>query len=293
MIIIKLMGGLGNQMFQYSLGRMLAYKRRTSLKLDISWFQTQALRSYQLDKFKISATIAAPDDVENLKRAKWAGLKGRIYQAIQRRLPYYRRRVVAEQVPSYDSRIAKHVSRNAYLAGYWQSEKYFTSIAPLLREELKLIKPLSSDCQVWVEKIRKVKSASLHVRRGDYVDNPHTNEFHGTCSMAYYADAINYIRQRFPEITIFVFSDDMNWVQHNFHNFSPVEFVEIKNVNRDQEELMLMSLCDHHIIANSSYSWWGAWLGTNPEKVVIAPQTWFNDTTRNTMDLIPESWVRL
>ena len=293
MIIVKLMGGLGNQMFQYALGRRVAYQRRTSLKLDLTWFQTQTLRSYQLDKLKISAGIASPEDVEELTRAKWGGLKGRVYQAIQRRLPYYRRSVVVEQTPFFDPRIVKCVSRNAYLMGYWQSEKYFIPIASLLREELKLNELLSPDCQAWAEKISKVKSVSLHVRRGDYVNNLNTNDFHGTCTLAYYADAIKYVRHHFPETNIFVFSDDMNWARQNLGSYAPLELVEIKNTNRDQEELMLMSLCDHHIIANSSYSWWGAWLGTNPEKAVIAPRKWFNDTTRNTMDLIPESWVRL
>jgi len=293
MIIIGLMDGLGNQMFQYALGRRLAYERRTSLKLDISWFQTQQLRSYQLDKLKISATIVSPDDIEKMKRAKWAGLKGRVYQAIQRRLPYYRRRVVAEQVPFFDFHIVKRVSRYAYLMGYWQSEKYFTPIASLLREDLKLREPLSPDYRALEEKISKVKSVSLHVRRGDYVDNPHTNHVHGFCTPAYYDKAITYLRDRFPSIIIFVFSDDMPWARQNLGNYSPIEFVEIKNINRDQEELMLMSLCDHHIIANSSYSWWGAWLGVNSEKTVIAPQKWFNDATRNTKDLIPDTWIRM
>jgi hypothetical protein len=246
-----------------------------------------------LDKLNISATIASPDDMEKLKRNKWKGVKGRVYGAIQRRLPYYRRSVIVEQAFLFDYRIVKYVSRNAYLIGYWQSEKYFTSISPLLCEELKLIKPLSPDCQVWVEKIRKVKSASLHIRRGDYIDNLHTNKYHGTCSLAYYTEAIDKICHRFPEITIFVFSDDLSWARQNLGSYSFVEFVEINSLNRDQEELTLMSLCDHHIIANSSYSWWGAWLGSCLEKTVIAPQRWFNDITLNTKDLIPKAWIRL
>jgi hypothetical protein len=163
----------------------------------------------------------------------------------------------------------------------------------LLREELKLNEPFSPDCQAWAEKISMVESVSLHVRRGDYVDDFHTNKFHGICSVKYYVDAIDEIRHHYPEMTFFVFSDDMIWARQNLGSYSFVEFVELKNKNRDQEELSLMSLCAHHIIANSSYSWWGAWLGSNTEKVIIAPQKWFNNTTRNAMDLIPESWVRL
>ena len=287
------MGGLGNQLFQYALGRWLAKERSASLKLDLSWFQMQTLRSYQLDTLKISAEIASPEDIEKLKRANWGGMKGRIYRAVQRRMPYYRQRVVAEQVPFFDSHIVKNVSRNVYLMGYWQSERYFSSIASLLRGELKLKEPFSPDYQAWREKISKVKSVSLHVRRGDYVNNPHINQFHSICSIAYYAEAISYIRQRLPETTIFVFSDDIAWARQNLTSYFPIEFVELKNTNRDQEELSLMSLCNHHIIANSSYSWWGAWLGACSEKIVIAPEKWFNDEGQNTKDLIPVTWIRL
>ncbi len=292
MIVVKLMGGLGNQLFQYALGRRLAYERGTSLKLDLSWFQTQTLRSYQLDPMKICAEIASPGDIEKLTRANWGGLKGRIYQAIQRRMPYYRRRVVAEKDRFFDSHVVNKGSRNAYLMGYWQSEKYFEPIASLLREELKLKEPLSPACQAWKENISRLQSTtSLHVRRGDYVSNPHDTK--GPCSPAYYPEAISYIRQRLPGRTIFVFSDDIDWTRQNFSSYSPMEFVKLESTNRDQEEMWLMSLCDHHIIANSTYSWWGAWLGTNAEKIVIAPQKWYVDKTRNTKDFIPETWIRM
>jgi hypothetical protein len=293
MIIVKLMGGLGNQMFQYALGRRLAYQHRTSLKLDLTWFQTQTLRSYQLDTLKISAEIASPDDIERFKLAKWGGLKGGVYQAIQRRLPYYRQRVIAEQVPIFDVQVVKNVSRNAYLTGYWQSEKYFASIGSLVREELKLKVQPSADCRAWGEKIQGGQSASLHVRHGDYLDSLSAYRIHGICPLGYYNKAIHHIRKQFPETTLFVFSDDMDWARQNLGSYDPVKFVELTGKIRDQEELLLMSLCEHHIIANSSYSWWGAWLGSCPEKITIAPQNWFNDATRNTKDLIPETWIRL
>ncbi len=295
MIIIRMAGGLGNQMFQYALGRRLAYKHRTSLKLDLTWFQTQTLRSYQLDTLKISAEIASSEATEKLTRTNWGGLKGSVYRAVQRRLPYYRQRIVREQTPLFDPRIVKNVPRNSYLVGYWQSENYFTPIAPLLRQEFTLKESLSPEGQVWREKISNQLSVSLHVRRGDYIYHPQTNRrgTHGVCSQSYYAEAIHYIRSIYPDATIFVFSDDIEWARQNLVHNAPIEFVEIKEKNRDQEELELMSLCDHHIIANSSYSWWGAWLGTYPEKIVIAPQNWFNDLSRNTIDLIPDTWIRL
>jgi len=292
MIIVQVMGGLGNQLFQYALGLRLAFERRTPLKLDIGWFKRQTLRSYQLDALKIRVEIASPHEIEKFTRVNWGGLKGRAYQAVQQRLPYFYRRVVMEKGPFFDPNVINKVSRNAYLIGYWQAEKYFHPIVPLLREEIKPDGPFSPGCKAWGEKISGSKSTSLHVRRGDYVKALHTNQVHGTCSLAYYAEAISYIRQRFPEITVYIFSDDMDWATQNFCSYPSMEFVELDSINRDQEELLLMSLCDHHIIANSSYSWWGAWLGTKPEKIVIAPQKWFNDTALNPTDLIPENWIR-
>ena len=111
--------------------------------------------------------------------------------------------------------------------------------------------------------------------------------------IVYYAEAISYIRQRLSETTIFVFSDDIAWARKNLASYFLIEFVELKNTNRDQEELSPMSLCGHNIIANSPYSWWGAWLGTCSEKIVIAPEKWFNDEGQNTKDLIPITWIRL
>jgi hypothetical protein len=201
--------------------------------------------------------------------------------------------MIGEQVFYFDPRIVKYVSQNAYLEGYWQSEKYFAPIATLLRDEFKLKEPLSPACQGWVEKMKQTQSISLHVRRNDYVSNLHTNQYHGVCQPAYYDKAICHIRNQVPGTTLFVFSDEMDWARKNLRNYDPIEFIELRGKNRDQEEMLLMSLCDHHIIANSSYSWWGAWLGTFPQKIVIAPQKWFNDATLNTKDLIPETWIRI
>ena len=291
MIIIQLMGGLGNQMFQYALGRRLAQERNTSLKLDLAWFQTQTERSFQLDTFRICAEIASFHDRELLTRANWSGLRGRIYRAFQRRLPYYFRRIVKERDPFlFDSNIIDKVSRNAYLIGYWQTEKYFHTIASLLHKELMLGEQFSAACQAWEGKIRAPHSISLHVRHGDYLNN---NQFYEICSLEFYDKAINHMRRLFPGSTLFVFSDDMDWARQNLNNYVPIEFVEINNKNKDQEELLLMSMCHHHIIANSTYGWWGAWLGNELDKVVITPQKWFTDPNWHTTDLIPENWIKL
>jgi hypothetical protein len=294
MILINFMGGLGNQLFQYAVGRRLAAKHTTPLKFDVAWYQKQTLRSYQLDAFNIQAEIASVDEIKKFRRADWDGLKARVYQAVQRRLPYYYRRVVVENTPFiFDPNIVNKVSRDVYLIRYWQNCSYLIPIASNLRQELTLRETPTPAFLAWREKIIRQESTSLHIRRGDYVNDLLINQVHGVCPLTYYSDAIDYIRQRVPETTIFVFSDDMDWAREKFDNDPRYEFVELKETSRDQEELVLMSLCDHHIIANSSYSWWGAWLGDKPGKIVIAPQKWFNDTKRNTQDLIPDTWIRL
>ncbi len=125
------------------------------------------------------------------------------------------------------------------------------------------------------------------------LSNPTTHQVHGTCSMDYYARASSALRERFPDAVLFIFSDDLPWAKENLEHFSPVEFVELEGPYRDQEELMLMSACRNHIIANSSFSWWGAWLNPSPEKLVIAPRRWGNDPTWTPVDIYPDGWTRM
>jgi hypothetical protein len=133
-------------------------------------------------------------------------------------------------------------------------------------------------------------AVSLHVRRGDYASNPVTNQYHGTCSLRYYLDAVSTLVSLGVQPRLFVFSDDIPWAQASLRFDFPVTFVGHNPASADHEALRLMSMCRHHIIANSSFSWWGAWLGSHPDKVVIAPRKWFNGATHDTRDLIPASW---
>ena len=136
------------------------------------------------------------------------------------------------------------------------------------------------------------KSVSLHVRRGDFVNNPQTFSHHGVCEPGYYREAIGKIKEQHTDLEVFVFSDDMDWAKANITTDLPVTFVNGAG-RQDFEDLYLMSLCRHNIIANSSFSWWGAWLNPNPEKIVVAPARWFNDKNTDTKDLLPPEWVKL
>lgn len=292
MIIIRLMGGLGNQMFQYSLGRRLSLERNLPLKLDLSWFGKQTLRQYRLDKFNIQAEIALPADLEHFTLSYRRDLVGRFFRLYQSCLPYNRRKVFAEHGSSFDPAVFQ-TPKQVYLIGYWQSERYFKPIGDALRQDFELKNGLDPEFWSMAEQIQAGSSVSVHVRRGDYVSNPHTNSYHGTCSPEYYQTAIRYIKSKFPASHFFVFSDDPFWVQENLGFITPSTIILDGRPDQDVQHLNLMSQCKHHIIANSSFSWWGAWLNSNPEKIVLSPEKWLNDGSRDTKDLIPESWVKI
>ena len=136
-------------------------------------------------------------------------------------------------------------------------------------------------------------AVSLHIRRGDYVSNPVTNNYHGTCSLAYYKKAVLLLKEKIENPSFFIFSDDLLWARENLDFINDMTFIDLDKSIPDHEEMHLMSQCKHNIIANSSFSWWGAWLNENSDKIVIAPKKWFSDNTINTEDLIPAKWMRI
>jgi hypothetical protein len=292
MIITKIMGGLGNQMFQYAIGRRLAYERNTILKLDLSWFSNQYKRVYLLDHFNIAAQTATSEEIARITKSNWTGFPRRIFRAIQRRLPNHLRAIVEEETNFFDPHILR-IRDNTYLAGYWQSEKYFVSIRPIIQKEFRLRESFLADGQKWARKIQSHNSVSVHIRRGDYISDPLNKKIFVTLPVVYYKQAVEYICDHNSNVKFYIFSDDLPWAYQNLELPSSSEFVYIDDNNRDEQELFLMSLCDHHIIANSSFSWWGAWLGIYPGKIVIAPKQWFVDSTRETCGLIPETWIRI
>jgi hypothetical protein len=178
------------------------------------------------------------------------------------------------------------------LSGYWQSEKYFKRYESAIRGEFAFRHPLDARNAELAAEIGSVSAVSLHVRRGDYSSNPKTRAIHGLCSLEYYRAAIEHIAKRVELPCFFVFSDDIGWARDHLDVGFRCSFIGHNQGERNFVDMHLMSLCKHHIIANSSFSWWGAWLNPDPEKTVIAPRRWFaNDTP--TGDLIPEEWVRL
>ncbi len=292
MIIVRLRGGLGNQMFQYSLGRRLALECGTPLKLDTSEYKTASSREYELNQFNIAGELASREEIEHVTGSDRPLLERMLDRLRTGRRPYYERRVVEEKVVGFDPKIMK-VRPEAYLDGYWQSEKYFSSIGDTLRKDLTLRQGLSKEGESIARQMSDSQSVSIHVRRGDYVTNPVYQRIHGLCPLSYYAEAIGRFEGLLDDPRFFVFSDDLPWARENLGLHHAATFVNRKGTAKDCEDLILMSYCRNHIVANSSFSWWGAWLSASKGGLTLAPSVWFKDEKVTPMDLIPESWQRI
>src|SRR3989344_667810 len=283
MIIVRLCGGLGNQMFQYALARTLSLRLRIPSALDLSWFTGHPYRHYVLDVFNTQIKIAQADDLKPFQSP--------IARFIDKFLPQTKRKIMHERGFSFDSGILS-IPDNRYVDGYWQSEKYFTEIRNTLQKEFTLKTGLGSDAQKIASQIRSSNAVSLHVRRGDYVSNPKFPAIHGVLPLSYYAEAMKLIEQKAQSPHYFLFSDDPTWVTQNIKSAFPITVVSQKGI-AEAEDLTLMSICKHNIIANSSFSWWGAWLNNYGGKIVVAPKNWFGDTSKDMRDLIPSSWMQI
>jgi hypothetical protein len=277
-------------MFQYATARALAIKHDTHLLADSRAFGIYRLHSYLIDRFNTVMSEATNGNLNGLvlppsKRSAFSSLWALRNRG---RLKYFRERGL-EYHPEFES-----LGANTYLHGYWQSEKYFRHIAPLLRCELTRPEPVDEVNREFLDEIGSVMSVSLHIRRGDYVSNPKTSKVHGTCSLEYYLKAAKYVADRVNEPpTFFVFSDDPEWTRENLKLPFPMRFVSHNLIADPSSDLRLMSACKHHVIANSSFSWWGAWLNPAPDKIVVACRRWFADRAMNDHDLVPEEWIRV
>lgn len=254
-MIVRLMGGLGNQMFQYAFGASVAQARHEKL-----WFSNQYLggRAYGLHAFQ--AQVEFTPETSSLYRE--AGF-------------------------SFDSHALRAPHPNTTFVGYWQTEKYFDTV--LVRHAFTLRNTPSQRSLGVAEDINRARpSAFIHIRRGDYL-TPTTAAYHGSPSMEYYRAGMQHLRAAYPDTRFFVFSDDPEWCRANFEDCVVVDH----NLTAPHEDLWLMSQCNHAVLANSSFSWWGAWLGDlQPNRIVLTPQRWFAADI-NTSDLVPERWVKL
>lgn len=289
MIVMRLKGGLGNQMFQYALGRRLSLDHQTPLMLETSSYKEDRLRVYRLDTFQIDAKAS-----DRLPFFPTTGPKRRINTLLQffRKLVGRPFDIYKEKGFDFDPEVLQ-CSANAFFDGFWQSEKYFLPIRKTLLTDFLPSQPLSGELALIAQQIDCCPAVSIHVRRGDYVSDPTTTAYHGVCSKEWYEEAARYMKAHVPNLHFFVFSDDYEWAKNNLAFDTPTTFVKPSPDGLECHDLYAMSLCQHNVIANSSFSWWGAWLNQNPDKIVIAPKRWFVAGPQRTDDLIPNSWIRL
>lgn len=292
MVISHILGGLGNQMFQYAAGRALALTNDQSLLLDLSDFTDYQLHhGFELSRvFSLVATKAEPSTTHELlgwrenywarkilRRPQFSWLRGTKF-VVEPHFNYW---------PDFFN-----VSGDCYLYGYWQSERYFKEFEAIIRQDFIFREPLQDRNAELALDMATKQAVSLHIRRGDYVSNPKNHNIMNVCDLEYYHLAINFIATQIEQPVFYLFSDDMAWVKQSLPMEFPCVYVEHNSGRESYRDMQLMSLCRHHIIANSSFSWWGAWLNANPEKIVIAPKHWFSNGNDDT-DLIPDEWIRL
>ena len=284
MIVVKLTWGLGNQMFQYAAGRALALRHQTQLLLDTRAFAKQSLREFSLDRFSIQVSVATAKDLHQWP--SWSRKPSAWLQRLGISTNRYKQPTFSFD-PSWNA-----VSDNTMIEGYFQSEKYFSEIKSILRQEF-LPKSMPTGANRDFEMlITSTESVMIHIRRGDYVSNPKALKTHGLCSISYYENALDQIYSKVKDPHFFIFSDDLDWVADNLHLRGDVAYVS-GNISFPEIDLYLMSRCKHFVLANSSFSWWGAWLGGDEKSMRIAPRPWFDKPSFEESDLIPDMWIKM
>ncbi len=293
MIIVNLAGGLGNQMFQYALGKAISLEKNTELLLHIKDTQNNQHNGYELkDVFGIQARIARQSDLK-----KVLGVRANPWIMRRMRSKHWLRGNCYFLEPHFHyTHSVFNIPDNTFIKGYWQSEKYFLKFKDeILRYFSFNNKNLSKENKNIIKEIKSHTSVSIHVRRGDYL-SVKAHRVHGTMGVDYYKKAVSRFKTQLDHILYVLFTDDIGWVKNSFPSIlGGGNYIIVDNNHGAQSyhDMMLMSLCKHNIIANSSFSWWGSYLNKNPNKKVIAPEKWLSAVDKNTSDLFPDSWISL
>jgi len=287
LIIVKIIGGLGNQLFQYSYAKSLQQKGY-KVKIDISAFKSYKLHGgYFLDRYLIDIERATVSDLSLYKVLN-------IITKLKRKIGFANNNLIEEDTFFFSNKLLLPKD-DSYIQGYFQSEKYFIAIRKEIVKDFTIKGCLTNYTKLIERQIQGEDNAiSLHVRRGDYISNKSAAAVHGSCSINYYQNAIKMLNSKFNNNKYFIFSDDIKWCKENL-KINGAIYVDNIDKKTPYEDVYLMSLCNHNIIANSSFSWWGGWLNSNLGKIVVAPIKWFENEKMNsdTFDLIPSKWVRM
>lgn len=284
MNIVWIDGGLGNQMFQYALALKLESLGK-QVKIDVTKYADHHVHNdFELDKvFGMDCNYASEEEIRRL-----GYVKANHWTEFLRKTPFRKKTVYNHETYDFDDSVFQ--MDNRYLEGYWQSEKYFSDI----REKLFGIyrfPPFSTEEQeAWAERIGKTLSVGVHIRRGDYLNYSYLQNI---CTPDYYKNAMAFFRERFPgSVEFYIFTNDFPWAEEHFGGMD-CHFVKGNTGADSFRDMQLMSLCRHNIVANSSFSWWGAWLNRNPDKIVIAPERWINGPMDQQVDIIPDTWKKI
>lgn len=291
MVTILLSGGLGNQMFQYAAARALAKRLNALLAIDLYPLikKTHAtIRPYELGIFKTDVPIVSTLRGKVLTKARPFVQKHKEF--------FWRFGFLVDGYAIFYLPVFETIKGNVIMSGYFQNEKYFKGAEEDIRNDFTFRHALSEKNKEIAQQFAATGSVSVHIRRGDYVQNANAASNFVTCDASYYEKAVAYICEKISNPSFYIFSDDFDWVKENL-NFGnhPVSFVDWNRGGKSHIDMQLMSLCKHNITANSSFSWWGAWLNANPDKIVVCPGKWFQDEKKNAMlkDFYPEEWTMM
>lgn len=294
MIISELCGGLGNQMFQYAFSRAISLKLGEKLKVVYTTLPGQTIHNgFELPRvFSMDIDLATFSEIRKSLNLFYTSA---LFRKIISNEKYYllkHNSFITERDFELLCKSEK-LHSGLFFSGYWQSEKYFLEFQDVIRKDFTFTYCNDAKTLGYLEKIKKGQSLSIHIRRGDYITNSKAANTHGVCSVEYYKKAYYMMRERFPDINVFIFSDDIDWVLSTFKPIIPnMTVVENTGIN-SFKDMFLMSNCQHHIIANSSFSWWGAWLNPSLDKIIISPKNWFLSVDKNENDLIPSNWLKV
>jgi hypothetical protein len=287
-LVVNLLGGLGNQLFQYACGWALAQEHGREMVLDAGSFDQYKLRPFLLDRLKIKARRASDAELE-----AWGLPAGRLAR-IRRRL--FGTAIASVREPAYTwNPVQLPAGKDVWLNGYWQSERYFAAYKKDLRAQFAVKAAVNGPNARLLKTIRAAgaKACAVHVRRGDYVSSALAARTHGTVGPDYYAAAVAKLRTKVKGAKLFVFSDDPAWARANLPFAAQASFVDANGPEAPEQDLRLMAACRHFVLANSSFSWWGAWLGEGPRSLVLAPLRWFKTPKLDPRDLLPARWERV
>jgi Glycosyl transferase family 11 len=299
LIVVHVVGGLGNQMFQYAAALALARRHGATLRIDASGYRLNRMRSFQLDRLTIPAEYLPSEHAKPLlpvRPSATLDLAERVLRRLGRPRTFGRRGLYREPHYHFD-RTFFELKPPILLDGYFQSERYFAPVTDELHRHFRPRLPLAPAAAGVADMIeRAASSISVHVRLGDYVSAADAARTHGALDGGYYRRAMDILASRNGgDFRVFLFSDAPDEAARLLAFIPDDKLVVVRgDTAQPWDGMVLMGKCRHHIIANSSFSWWGAWLDPRPDKVVIAPRAWFTSEKlrgRNTCDLYPERWI--